>query len=71
MKCYTSRAFKTIINDAPAIFLYDLQVGYGVSRRITVAPMRTDEWWANLADWSIPLDKRLDRDRIGLAQVKR
>ena len=67
MKRYTSRAFKTIINDAPAIFLYDLQVGYGVSRRVTLAPMRTDEWWANLADWSIPLDKRLDRDRIGLA----
>jgi peptide/nickel transport system substrate-binding protein len=66
MKRYTSRAFQTIIDDAPAIFLYDLQVLYGVSKRVTLAPMRVDEWWANLADWSIPLDRRLDRDRIGL-----
>ena len=25
--------------------------------------MRADEWWANLADWSIPPDKRIDRDQ--------
>jgi hypothetical protein len=32
--------------------------------------MRVDEWWANLADWSIPPDKRIDRDRIGLTPAK-
>jgi peptide/nickel transport system substrate-binding protein len=71
MKRYTSRAFQTIIDDAPAIFLYDMQVLFGVSKRVTLAPLRVDEWWANLADWSIPLDKRLDRDRIGLTPAKR
>jgi hypothetical protein len=55
-----------VINDAPAIFLYDLFVIQGLNRRIVTAPMRTDEWWANLADWTIPPDKRIDRDKIGL-----
>ena len=39
---------------------------YAANNRLTLAPMRLDEWWANLADWSIPLDKRIERDRIGL-----
>lgn len=68
---YASEAFHTIIEDAPGIFLYDIIVFYGVNRRIAMAPTRTDEWWANLADWSIPPDKRIDRDRIGLTSVKR
>lgn len=66
MKSYSARAFQTIIDDVPAVFLYDQTFTYAVNRRITVAPMRVDEWWANLADWSIPVDKRIDRDRIGL-----
>jgi len=63
---YTSRAFQTILDDAPAIFLYDLFVVQGLNRRIVTAPMRTDEWWANLADWTIAPGKQLDRDKIGL-----
>jgi len=70
MKAYASRAFQRIIDDAPAIWLYDYVVVSGINRRITPAPMRTDEWWANLADWSIPPDKRIDRDRIGLTPAK-
>ena len=70
MKMYTSRAFQQIIDDAPAIWLYDFVVVSAINRRIVTAPMRTDEWWANLADWSIPTDKRIDRDRIGLTPAK-
>jgi peptide/nickel transport system substrate-binding protein len=66
MKSYASRAFQTIIDDVPAVFLYDMTLIYAVNNRINVAPMRLDEWWANIADWSIPADKRIDRDRIGL-----
>jgi peptide/nickel transport system substrate-binding protein len=66
MRHYSSRAFQAIIADVPAIFLYDVTQIYGVNRRITVGPMRTDEWWADLADWTIPTDKRIERDRIGL-----
>jgi peptide/nickel transport system substrate-binding protein len=69
-KGYTSKAFQTILNDAPAIWLYDLLFTYAVNRRIDVTGMRSDEWWAGLADWSIPPDKRIDRDRIGLTPPK-
>jgi peptide/nickel transport system substrate-binding protein len=70
MKAHASAAYQRIIDDVPAIWLYDFVVFPAVNRRITIAPMRTDEWWANLADWSIPPDKRIDRDRIGLTPAK-
>jgi peptide/nickel transport system substrate-binding protein len=66
MKSYASRAFQTIIDDVPAVFLYDITIIYAAHKRLNVAPMRLDEWWANLADWSVPPDKRIDRDGIGL-----
>lgn len=71
IKRHASAAFQAIIDDAPAIFLYDGTAVYGVHRRITLAPTRADEWWANLADWFIPGDKRIDRDQIGLASAQR
>ncbi|MEP6494016.1 MAG: peptide ABC transporter substrate-binding protein [bacterium] len=70
MKTYSSRAFQTIIDDIPAIWLYDLLVVNAVNRRFDTAPTRADGWWANLADWSVAPNKRIDRDRIGLAQPK-
>jgi peptide/nickel transport system substrate-binding protein len=70
LKAYSSRAFQKIVDDAPAIWLYDFVVVSAINRRITTAPMRVDEWWANLADWSIPPDKRIDRDQIGLTPAK-
>jgi peptide/nickel transport system substrate-binding protein len=69
-KAYTSSAFRLIIDDAPAIWLYDLFFTDAVNRRINVTGMRSDEWWAHLADWTIPVDKRIDRDRIGLTIPK-
>ena len=66
-KALASRAFQQIADDAPAIWLYDFVNVDAVHRRIDLAPMRVDEWWANIADWSIPPGKRIDRDRIGLA----
>jgi len=69
-RAYAKRAFQTIDDDLPAIWLYDAVVVEAVNRRITTAPMRADAWWANLADWSIPPDKRIDRDRIGLTPTK-
>jgi peptide/nickel transport system substrate-binding protein len=65
-KAYAMHAAQLIIDDAPAVWLYDLTYVEAVNRRITVAPTRPDEWWANLADWSIPPGKRIARDRIGL-----
>ena len=71
LKAYSSRAFQAIVDDLPAIWLYDNVSVNAVNRRFDATVLRPDEWWANLADWSIPADKRIDRDRIGLAQPKR
>ena len=66
MKSYVSRAFRQIISDAPAVWLYDVLTIAGVHKRLRPAPTRADAWWAHLADWSIPPNERIDRDRIGL-----
>jgi peptide/nickel transport system substrate-binding protein len=66
MRSYVSRAFKQIIDDAPAVWLYSNTSVAAVNRRIELAPLPRDGWWGNLADWSIPADKRIDRDRVGL-----
>lgn len=65
-----SRAFQGIVDDAPAVFLYDMVLIDAVNRRFNTAPTRPDGWWVNLADWSVPADKRIDRDKIGLAAPK-
>jgi peptide/nickel transport system substrate-binding protein len=67
VKYYASRAFQQIADDAPAIWLYDITEVNAVNRRITVPPTRPDGWWRNLAEWSIPPDKRIERDRIPLS----
>jgi peptide/nickel transport system substrate-binding protein len=67
VKRYASRAYQQIIDDAPAIWLYDGLNVDAVHRRLNVAPIRADGWWVNLPDWSVQPDKRIDRDRIGLA----
>ncbi len=69
-KSAASRAYQTIIDDVPAVFLYDVVQVESVNRRIETKPFRSDGWWVNLADWSIPADKRIDRDRIGLGASK-
>ena len=69
-KTYMSKAIQAIMDDVPAIWLYDISFTNAINRRIDVAPFRADGWWVNLADWSIPADKRIDRDRIGLDAPK-
>ncbi len=65
-KQYASRAFQQIVDDAPAIWLYDIRGIDAVHRRITPGPLRADGWWKTLDQWSIAPDKQIDRDRIGL-----
>jgi ABC-type transport system substrate-binding protein len=69
-KAYASRASQLIVDDAPAVFLYDMFVVNALNRRVIPTGVRTDAWWANLADWTIPADKRIARDRMGLAQAQ-
>ncbi|MDB4905604.1 MAG: ABC-type transporter, periplasmic subunit [Gemmatimonadetes bacterium] len=65
------RAFQLLADDAPAIWLYDVLTVAAAHKRLKPVNMRADLYWANLADWSIPSDARIDRDRIGVAAAKR
>jgi peptide/nickel transport system substrate-binding protein len=71
MKRYISNAYRQINADVPAVWLYSAATVAAVHRRLEPAPFPRDGWWGNLADWTIPADKRIDRDRIGLAPAAR
>jgi peptide/nickel transport system substrate-binding protein len=60
------RAFQTIADDVPAIWLYDVVLIDAVNRRINVGVTRPDGWSVDMGTWSIDPAKRIDRDRIGL-----
>ncbi len=69
-RAYAVRAYQVLADDAPAVWLYDVLTVGAISTRIHTAPLRADEWWAHLADWTIPPAERIDRDRIGLGAAK-
>jgi peptide/nickel transport system substrate-binding protein len=60
------RAFQTIADDAPAIWLYDVVLIDAINRRINVGTTRADGWSVDMGTWSVDPAKRIDRDRIGL-----
>jgi len=66
-----SRAFQTLIADAPAIWLFEPRNMVGIERRIHAAPLRADAWWAHLADWYVPADEQIARDHADAAQAAR
>jgi peptide/nickel transport system substrate-binding protein len=70
-KRYARRAFGVLVQDAPAVWLYDVVPLAGVHRRIRVSGFRADGFWAGLADWHIPSSERIPRDRVGLATATR
>jgi peptide/nickel transport system substrate-binding protein len=61
-KAYFTKAYETIIQDAPAIWLAEPSPTVGYHSRLQLAPLRSDAWWAHIPDWSIPADKRIPRD---------
>ncbi|MEP7002456.1 MAG: hypothetical protein ABI969_18340, partial [bacterium] len=65
-KAYARRAFETIIEDAPGIWLYETPAIMGISRRLRTTTLRADGYWAGIADWWIPASQRSARDKIGL-----
>jgi ABC-type transport system substrate-binding protein len=66
MKRYATRAYQKIADDVAGVWLYSSATVAAVNRRIETQPFRLDGWWAHLSDWSIPADKRIDRDRVGI-----
>jgi peptide/nickel transport system substrate-binding protein len=61
-KSYFTRAYETIIQDAPAIWLAEPVPTVGYHSRLQLAPLRSDAWWAHIPEWWIPPDKRIPRD---------
>jgi peptide/nickel transport system substrate-binding protein len=61
-KAYFTKAYETIIQDAPAIWLAEPIPTVGYHSRLQLAPLRSDAWWAHIPDWWIPADKRISRD---------
>ncbi len=65
-KSYARRAFETIIEDAPAVWLYEPPTIMGLDKRVRTTAMRADGYWSDLASWWIPAAQRTPRDKIGL-----
>ena len=61
-KAYFTKAYETIIRDAPAIWLAEPKVTVGYQSRLQLASLRSDAWWAHIPEWWIPADKRIPRD---------
>lgn len=59
-----TKAYQTIINDAPAVWLSEQKVVLGVHRRIKTTTTRADSWWYTLADWTIPESEQIARDHV-------
>ncbi len=69
-KALYRRAAEILINDAPAIWLYEPTGSGAINKRIRPAPMRADSWWAHLDEWTIDPSMALPRDKIGLREAK-
>jgi ABC-type transport system substrate-binding protein len=60
------RAYQIITDDAAGVWLYDVLTIGGAHKRLHTEGMRADAWWSGVADWWIPANERIERDRIGL-----
>ena len=47
------RAYRILVHDAPAMWIYELRSVQGASKRIHPVGIRPDAWWAELANWSV------------------
>ena len=59
------RAYQTIIDDAPAIWLAEPKSAVAISRRIHTTALRPDAWWSSIGEWWVPAAERIARDSVG------
>lgn len=69
-RAYYHRAYQVLVDDAPAIWLYEPISFSAMQKRIHPVGMRADMWWANLDRWYIPASQRIARDRLGFAAAR-
>ncbi len=64
---YWGKVFQQLVDDAPAVWLYEQHTPLAVHTRFVLPPLRADGWFEDLAEWHLdPTKPRLDRDNIGL-----
>lgn len=61
-RAYFRRAHQVIIDDAPAVWLYEPRLLLAVHSRIVTPAMRPNSWWLSIPDWKIASEKRIARD---------
>ncbi len=62
MRKHFAAAWRIIANDAPSIWLAEPRQAVVINSRFVTTGMRPDAWWAALAQWRVPADKRITRD---------
>jgi peptide/nickel transport system substrate-binding protein len=65
---FFTAAYQVIIDDAPAIWLYEPKTVIGLNRRIRTGSMRPDAWWLDLGSWFVPKSEQIARDRMTSAR---
>ena len=61
-KAHYRAAYQIIVDDAPAIWLYEPPSLALVNARLQLGTIRPDAWWMGIPSWSIAPGKRLPRD---------
>ncbi len=61
-RAHLRRAYQRIIDDAAALWLFEIRNVSAVHRRIVLPAWRPDAWWLTLGEWSIDPAQRLPRD---------
>ncbi len=58
------RAYQTIIDDAPAIWLAEPKSAVAINHRIHTPALRPDSWWSSIGEWWVPPAERIARDSV-------
>lgn len=61
-RMYMRRAYQTIVDDAAAIWLYEVRNAAAIHERFNVPRWRSEAWWTTLSEWSVDPERRLPRD---------
>lgn len=57
-KSYFTKAYETIVEDAPAIWLAEPRGIVGYNARAHLAPLRSDAWWAHIPEWWVSASQK-------------
>lgn len=61
-KAHLRRAYQQVVDDAAAIWLYEVRNVSAVHQRFVLPAWRPDAWWLTLGEWSVDPAQRLPRD---------